>query len=90
MQVTLDRVAVFRGARPLSTFSVLEVEAPKGSGANLVRLAELIEATGFVTPEPRSKEEIARHYVAKAAEDPTHRLPRVPTVTRRQGRRLPG
>ncbi len=77
--VTLDRVAVFRGARPLSSFSVLEVEAPPGSGANLKRLAALIEATGFVVPEPRSKEEIARHYVAKAAEDPTHRLPRVPT-----------
>jgi len=77
--VTLDWVAVFRGARPLSSFSVLEVEATKGSGANLGRLATLIEATGYVTPEPRSKEEIARHYVAKAAEDPTHRLPRVPT-----------
>ncbi|HSM33253.1 MAG TPA: CHAD domain-containing protein [Anaerolineae bacterium] len=77
--VTLDRVAVFRGARPLSSFSVLEIEAPKGSGADLRRLAALVEATGFVVPEPRSKEEIARHYVAKAAEDPTHRLPRVPT-----------
>ena len=76
--VTLDRVAVFRGARPLSSFSVLEVEAPRGSGADLGRLARLIEATGFVLPEPRSKEEIARHYVAKAAEDPSHRLPRVP------------
>jgi len=77
--VTLDRVAVFRGARPLSSFSVLEVEATNGSGANLSRLATLIEATGYVVPEPRSKEEIARHYVAQAAEDPTHRLPRVPT-----------
>jgi CHAD domain-containing protein len=77
--VTLDRVAVFRGARPLSSFSVLEVEATKGRGANLGRLAALIEATGFVVPEPRSKEDIARHYVAKAAEDPMHRLPRVPT-----------
>lgn len=79
VQTTLDRVAVFRGARPLSSFSVFEVEATKGSGANLGRLASLIEATGFVVPEPRSKEDIARHYVAKAAEDPTHRLPRVPT-----------
>ncbi len=79
VQVTLDWVAVFRGARPLSSFSVLEVEATNGSGANLNRLAKLIEATGFVVPEPRSKEEIARHYVAQAAEDPTHRLPRVPT-----------
>jgi len=78
VQVTLDWVAVFRGARPLASFSVLEVEATKGSGANLRRLAALIEATGHVTPEPRSKEEIARHYVAKAAEDPRHRLPRVP------------
>lgn len=77
--ITLDRVSVFRGARPLSSFSVFEAEAPKGSGANLGRLATLVEATGYVTPEPRSKEEIARHYVAKAAEDPTHRLPRVPT-----------
>jgi triphosphatase len=77
--VTLDRVAVFRGARPLTSFSVLEIEATGGSGANLKRLAALVEATGFVVPEPRSKEEIARHYVARAAEDPTHRLPRVPT-----------
>jgi len=76
--VTLDRVAVFRGARPLSSFSVLEVEAPPRSGADLRRLAGLIEATGFVVPEPRSKEEIARHYVAQALEDPAHRLPRVP------------
>ncbi len=83
--VTLDRVAVFRGARPLSSFSVLEVEAPKGSGADLKRLAALIEATGFAVPEPRSKEEIARHYVAKAAED-TH-TPTAPGahLPRRQG-----
>jgi len=77
--VALDRVSVFRGARPLASFSVFEVEVGKGSGANLVRLAELVEATGYVLPEPRSKEEIARHYVAQAAEDPNHRLPRVPT-----------
>jgi CHAD domain-containing protein len=78
VQVTLDWVAVFRGARPLSSFSVLEVEATTGGAADLRRLATLIEATGYVVPEPRSKEEIARHYVAKAAEDPAHRLPRVP------------
>ncbi len=77
--VALDRVSVFRGARPLASFSVFEVEVGTGSGANLVRLAELVEATGYVLPEPRSKEEIARHYVAQAAEDPNHRLPRVPT-----------
>ena len=78
MLVTLDWVAVFRGARPLASFSILEVEAA-GRGANLARLAPLIEATGFVTPEPRSKEEIARGYVAQEAEDPAHRLPKVPT-----------
>lgn len=78
VEVTLDWVAVFRGARPLASFSVLEVEASNASGADLGRLAGLIEATGFVTPEPRSKEEIARQYVAQAAEDPAHRLPLVP------------
>ena len=78
VEVSLDWVAVFRGARPLASFSVLEVEAAKGSAADLARLAALIEATGFVTPEPRSKEEIARQYVAQEAEDPTHRLPRMP------------
>jgi CHAD domain-containing protein len=78
VQVTLDWVAVFRGARPLASFSILEVEARNGGGANLARLAGLIEATGFVTPEPRSKEEIARNYVALATEDPAHRLPVVP------------
>jgi len=77
--VALDRVSIFRGGRPLASFSVFEVEAGKGSGANLRRLAQMVEATGFVLPEPRSKEEIARHYVAQAAADPNHRLPRVPT-----------
>jgi CHAD domain-containing protein len=57
---------------------VLEVEAANGSGAGLARLAGLVEASGYVTPEPRSKEEIARLYVAQAAEDPAHRLPVVP------------
>jgi CHAD domain-containing protein len=78
VEVSLDWVAVFRGARPLASFSVLEAEATKGSGADLTRLAAFIEATGFVTPEPRSKEEIARQYVAQEAEDPAHRLPRMP------------
>jgi CHAD domain-containing protein len=80
VEVTLDRVGVFRGARALSSFSVLEVEAPRGSGADLGRLARLVEGTGYVVPEPRSKEEIARHYVAQAAADPSHRLPKVPTA----------
>jgi len=76
--LALDRVAIFRGGRPLASFSVLELEVSGGSGANLARLAQLIEATGFVVPEPRSKEDIARHYVAQAAEDRNHRLPVVP------------
>lgn len=78
VQLALDRVAVFRGGRPLASFSVLELEVSNGSGADLNRLAQLVEATGFVVPEPRSKEEIARHYVAQAAEDRNHRLPAVP------------
>jgi CHAD domain-containing protein len=78
--VTLDWVAVFRGGRPLASFSVLEVEAGgRRAAGSLPRLASLVEATGFVTPEPRSKEEIARQHVARALEDPGHRLPRVPT-----------
>lgn len=77
--VTLDWVAVFRGGRPLAAFSVLEVEAAGGSVADLRRLADLLEGTGYVTPEPRSKEEMARQHVARAMEDPAHRLPRVPT-----------
>jgi CHAD domain-containing protein len=78
VQLALDRVAVFRGGRPLASFSVLELEVATTSGADLNRLAGLVEATGFVVPEPRSKEEIARHYVAQAAEDRNHRLPSVP------------
>lgn len=78
VELSLDRVAVFRGGRPLASFSVLELEISKGSGADLNRLAGLVEATGFVVPEPRSKEDIARHYVAQAAEDRNHRLPSVP------------
>ncbi len=81
VQLALDRVAVFRGGRPLASFSVLELEVSGGSGADLNRLAALVEATGYVLPEPRSKEEIARHYVAQAAEDRNHRLPPVPTST---------
>lgn len=79
VQLALDRVAVFRGGRPLASFSVLELEVSPGSGADLNRLARLVEGTGYVLPEPRSKEEIARHYVAQAAEDRNHRLPPVPT-----------
>jgi CHAD domain-containing protein len=78
VEVTLDWVAVLRGARPLASFSVLEVEAQGKSASALPRLAVLLEGTGFVTPEPRSKEDIARQYVARAMEDPAHRLPRVP------------
>lgn len=78
VQVSLDWVSVFRGGRALASFTVLEVEAEKGRGANLARLASLVEATGYVVPEPRSKEEIARGYIARAAEDPNHRLPPVP------------
>jgi CHAD domain-containing protein len=80
VETTLDWVAVLRGARPLASFSIFEVEASKGSHVDLERLARMIEATGYVTPEPRSKEEMARAYVARAAEDPSHRLPPIPAT----------
>ena len=79
VQVTLDRVSVLRGARPLSSFSALEVEAKGKNTSGLRHLADLVERTGFVKPEPRSKEDIAREYVAQAAADPANRLPSVPT-----------
>jgi triphosphatase len=78
LEVTLDRVGVVRGGRPLSTFSALEVEAKSDDSRMLARLASLVEATGFVTAEPRSKEDIARGYVAAAASDRGRRLPTVP------------
>lgn len=78
VEVALDRVAVVRGGRPLSTFSILEVEAKSDDSGVLHRLATLIEETGYVTPEPRSKEDIARAYVAAAATDQGRRQPTVP------------
>ena len=78
VEVTLDRVSVIRGGRPLSTFSALEAETKAGDSAVLERLARLVESTGFVTPEPRSKEDIARAYVAAAATDRGQRLPPLP------------
>jgi CHAD domain-containing protein len=76
--VTLDWVGVMRGGRAVGSFSVLEVEAEGDDPGDLARLAELVEATGHVTPEPRSKEEMARELVAAAAADASHRLPLVP------------
>ena len=78
VQLALDRVAVFRGGRPLASFSVLELEVSGGSGADLNRLAGLVEATGFVVAEPRSKEEIARHYVARRRRTRIIGCPRCP------------
>ncbi|CAN5473670.1 hypothetical protein BH24CHL9_BH24CHL9_11730 [soil metagenome] len=79
VQLTLDWVAILRGGRALGSFSVLEVEARSSSaGAGLGRLSELLEATGFVTPEPRSKEEMARCLVAQDAAARSDRLPDVP------------
>jgi triphosphatase len=79
VQLTLDWVAVLRGGRAVGSFSVLEAEARSPeAGAGLERLAELLEATGYVTPEPRSKEEMARDLVARDAADRSDRLPEVP------------
>ena len=79
VEVTLDRVTVLRGGRSVGAFSILEVEAGSpGSAGALERLAELLEASGLVTPEPRSKEEMARDLVASDAAERSHRLPDVP------------
>lgn len=78
VELTLDLVSVVRGGRPLASFTVLEVEALDGAIGSLPDLAALLEATGHVAPEPRSKEEIARAYVAEAADDTSLRIPPVP------------
>jgi CHAD domain-containing protein len=77
-EVTLDWVAVLRDGQAVGSFSVLEVEAKSGTGENLEHLAETLEATGYVTPEPRSKEEIARALVDASVTRPRDHLPPVP------------
>jgi triphosphatase len=76
--VTLDEVAVLRGGRAVGAFHALEIEAGDGHGGGLERVAALLEASGLVDPETRSKEEIGREMVEAALRHPEHRLPRVP------------
>jgi CHAD domain-containing protein len=76
--LTLDWVAVLRDGRAMGSFNVLEVEALSDATGELDGLAELLEATGFVTPEPRSKEEIARSLVEASITTPRDHLPPVP------------
>jgi triphosphatase len=76
--VTLDDVSVLRGGRTVGAFHALEVEAADRVGGGLERVAGLLEASGLVEPEARSKEEIAREMVEEALSHPGHRLPRVP------------
>lgn len=78
VEVTLDQVTVLRGVRNVGTFCALEVEAADDRVDALARLADLLEASGLVTPEPRSKEEIARQMVSDAGAHPARPLPRVP------------
>lgn len=80
VEVTLDEVTVLHGVRSVGSFCALEVEAADGRVAALARLAGLLEASGLVGPEPRSKEEIARKMVSDAGAHPARRLPRVPKV----------
>ena len=77
-EVTLDWVAVMRDGQAVGAFSVLEVEAKSDGAESLGRLAELLEATGYVTPEPRSKEEIARELVEPPMTRRRDHLPPVP------------
>ncbi len=75
---TLDEVEVHAGRALVGSFVALEVESSDGRETLLHRLATLLEASGLVTPEPRSKEEIAEQLVKEAGAFRTHELPKVP------------
>jgi triphosphatase len=76
---THDEVEVHSGRTVVGSFTALEVESADGREALLERLAAVLEASGVLTPEPRSKEEIARGMVEERGLHPTvHPLPKVP------------
>jgi CHAD domain-containing protein len=76
---TFDEVEVHAGRTVVGTFHALEVESSDGREGLLGRVAEVLEASGLVEPEPRSKEEIARSMVeAQGLHPMTHPLPKVP------------
>jgi CHAD domain-containing protein/adenylate cyclase class IV len=82
---TLDEVEVHAGKAILGTFTALEVESSDGREALLERVAAVLEASGLVTPEPRSKEEIASDLVAEVGAgvrtfDPP-KVPKSPGIT---------
>ena len=67
-------------------FAALEVESSDGGEALLERLATVLEATGLLTPEPRSKEEIARPLVEERARHPSDPRPAARCPRRRASR----
>ena len=76
---TLDEVEVHAGRTVVGAFTALEVESSDGREGLLHRLAGVLEASGLVAPEPRSKEEIANAMVEEQGIHPsTHELPKVP------------
>ena len=76
---TLDEVEVHAGRTVVGAFTALEVESSDGREGLLHRLATVLEASGLVRPEPRSKEEIASTLVEEQGIHPsTHELPKVP------------
>lgn len=76
---TLDEVEVHAGRTVAGAFTALEVEASDGREGLLHRLATVLESSGLVTPEPRSKEELASEMVeAQGLHPSTHELPKVP------------
>jgi CHAD domain-containing protein/adenylate cyclase class IV len=82
---TLDEVEVHAGKAVLGTFTALEVESSDGRETLLERVAAVLEASGLVTPEPRSKEEIAAGLVAEVGAgvrtfDPP-KVPKSPGIT---------
>lgn len=66
VMLSLDHVEVLHGGRALGTFDGLEIELLEGEPAAVAEAAELIEPSGLVVAEPRSKLQLAASLIAAA------------------------
>ena len=78
--LSIDEAEVRQRGRVAGSFGSLEVESVDGSSDILRRLASRLEATGLVTTEERSKEEIARQLVLEAGSRAKIAVPKNPGV----------
>jgi CHAD domain-containing protein len=78
--LSLDAADVRRRGQTAGSFGTLEVESTDGSSGFLARLAPVLESTGLLQPEVRSKEEIARELVRAASARRAAPVPRRPGV----------